>query len=176
MTHEETLDLKKTINLPKTGFPQKANLAQSEPARLKKWAVMDLYRLIQESRAGCDKFILHDGPPYANADIHLGTAMNKILKDFIVRSRTMLGYDAPYVPGYDCHGLPIELHVEKKLGAKKANMPPLAIRRACREYAENALKRQTADFQRLGILGTWDHPYSTMSNHYEAETARQFAR
>jgi isoleucyl-tRNA synthetase len=176
MTTEEALDLKKTINLPKTAFAQKANLAQSEPARLKKWAEMDLYRLIQESRAGAKKFILHDGPPYANADIHLGTAMNKILKDFIVKSRTMLGYDAPYVPGYDCHGLPIELHVDRKLGAKKSNMSPLAIRRACREYAAAALKRQTADFQRLGILGEWDNPYVTMSNHYEAETARQFGR
>jgi isoleucyl-tRNA synthetase len=174
MSTETPLDLKKTINLPKTGFAQKANLAQSEPARLKKWAAMDLYRLIQQSRAGAEKFILHDGPPYANADIHLGTAMNKILKDFVVRSRTMMGYDAPYVPGYDCHGLPIELHVDRKLGARKRKMSPLSIRRACREYAAAALKRQTADFQRLGILGEWDNPYSTMSNHYEAETARQF--
>src|SRR5437870_1529779 len=176
MSTETPLDLKKTINLPKTGFAQKANLAQSEPARLKKWAEMDLYRLIQQSRAGAEKFILHDGPPYANADIHLGTAMNKILKDFVVRSRTMMGYDAPYVPGYDCHGLPIELHVDRKLGAKKSNMSPLNIRRACREFAANALKRQTKDFQRLGILGEWDDPYSTMSDHYEAETARLFAR
>ena len=176
MSTEATLDLKKTINLPKTGFAQKANLAQTEPARLKKWAEMDLYRLIQQSRAGAKKFILHDGPPYANADIHLGTAMNKILKDFVVRSRTMMGYDAPYVPGYDCHGLPIELHVDRKLGAKKSNMSPLSIRRACREFAAAALKRQTSDFQRLGILGEWDNPYSTMSNHYEAETARQFGR
>ncbi|MGZ8842216.1 MAG: isoleucine--tRNA ligase, partial [Pyrinomonadaceae bacterium] len=116
------------------------------------------------------------GPPYANADIHLGTALNKIIKDLIVKSRTMLGFDAPYVPGYDCHGLPIELHVERKLGEKKANMPPLSIRRACRDFAANALKRQTRDFQRLGILGEWDNPYSTMSDHYEAETARLFAR
>jgi isoleucyl-tRNA synthetase len=173
---ETTLDLKKTINLPKTGFAQKANLAQSEPARLKKWAEMDLYQMIQRARAGAEKFILHDGPPYANADIHLGTAMNKILKDFIVKSRTMMGYDAPYVPGYDCHGLPIELYVDKKLGAKKANMPPVSIRRACREHAAAALKGQTRDFKRLGILGEWDNPYLTMSNHYEAETARMFGR
>src|SRR3984893_15946116 len=176
MATETPLDLRKTINLPKTGFAQKANLAQSEPARLKKWAAMDLYRLIQQSRAGAEKFILHDGPPYANADIHLGTAMNKILKDFVVRSRTMMGYDAPYVPGYDCHGLPIELYVDRKLGARKRNMSPLSIRRACREYAAAALKRQTTDFQRLGILGEWANPYLTMSNHYEAETARQFGR
>jgi isoleucyl-tRNA synthetase len=174
MSTETPLDLKKTINLPKTGFAQKANLAQSEPARLKKWTEMGLYDLIRTTRAGAEKFILHDGPPYANADIHLGTAMNKILKDFVVKSRSMLGYDAPYVPGYDCHGLPIELHVERKLGTKKANMPVASIRRACREYAANALKSQTRDFKRLGILGLWDNPYSTMSNGYEAETARLF--
>jgi len=175
-TEAPALELKKTINLPKTRFAQKANLPQTEPARLKKWAEMDLYQMIRQARAGAEKFILHDGPPYANADIHLGTALNKILKDFIVKSRTMLGYDAPYVPGYDCHGLPIELHVERKLGAKKADMPPLSIRRACRDFAANALKRQTRDFQRLGILGEWENPYSTMSDHYEAETARLFAR
>ncbi|HSP63351.1 MAG TPA: isoleucine--tRNA ligase [Pyrinomonadaceae bacterium] len=175
-TEAPVLELKKTINLPKTKFAQKANLPQSEPARLKQWADQNLYQQIRACRAGAEKFILHDGPPYANADIHLGTALNKILKDFIVKSRTMMGYDAPYVPGYDCHGLPIELHVDRKLGAKKANMPPLSIRRACREFAANALKRQTKDFQRLGILGEWDNPYSTMSDHYEAETARLFAR
>ncbi|HSQ24683.1 MAG TPA: isoleucine--tRNA ligase, partial [Pyrinomonadaceae bacterium] len=175
-TEAPTLDLKKTINLPKTKFAQKANLPQTEPVRLQKWARMGLYDLIRQARAGSEKFILHDGPPYANADIHLGTALNKIVKDLVVKSRTMLGFDAPYVPGYDCHGLPIELHVERKLGEKKANMPPLSIRRACREFAANALKRQTKDFQRLGILGEWDNPYSTMSDHYEAETARLFAR
>src|SRR3954470_21051967 len=173
---ESPLDLKKTVNLPKTGFGQKANLAQNEPARLKKWAEMDLYNLIRRARSEAEKFILHDGPPYANADIHIGTALNKILKDFIVKSRTMMGFDAPYVPGYDCHGLPIELYVDRKLGAKKANMPAVSIRRACREHAAQALKRQTRDFQRLGILGEWENPYLTMSNHYEAETARLFGR
>ena len=176
MSTETPLDLKKTVNLPKTAFSQKANLAQAEPARLKKWEELDLYRLIREARAGAEKFIMHDGPPYANADIHLGTAMNKVLKDFIIKSRTMMGYDAPYVPGYDCHGLPIELYVDRKLGAKKANMSAVSIRRACREHAAQALKNQTRDFKRLGILGTWDDPYLTMSNHYEAETARMFAR
>jgi len=175
-TEAPALELKKTINLPKTKFGQKANLPQTEPARLKKWTEMGLYEQIRRARAGATKFILHDGPPYANADIHLGTALNKILKDFIVKSRTMMGFDAPYVPGYDCHGLPIELHVERKLGAKKATMPPLSIRRVCREFAADALKRQTRDFQRLGIMGEWDNPYSTMSDHYEAETARLFAR
>lgn len=176
MSTETPLDLKKTVNLPKTAFSQKANLAQSEPARLKKWDELDLYSLVRQARAGAEKFILHDGPPYANADIHLGTAMNKVLKDMIVKSRTMMGYDAPYVPGYDCHGLPIELYVDRKLGAKKANMSPVSIRRACREHAAQALKNQTRDFKRLGILGEWDNPYLTMSNHYEAETARMFAR
>jgi isoleucyl-tRNA synthetase len=176
MSTETPLDLKKTINLPKTGFAQKANLAQTEPARLKKWSQINLYQLIRQARAGAEKFILHDGPPYANADIHLGTAMNKILKDFIVKSRTMMGYDAPYVPGYDCHGLPIEMYVDKKLGAKKAQMSPVSIRRACREHAASALKRMSVDFQRLGVFGEWDNPYLTMANHYEAETARLFGR
>ncbi len=179
MSTETPLDLKKTVNLPQTGFSQKANLTQSEPARLQKWAELDLYRLIRQARAGRDKFILHDGPPYANADIHLGTAMNKILKDFVVKSRSMMGYDAPYVPGYDCHGLPIEQHVERALakkGKKKNDLSVESFRRACREHAQNALKNQTRDFKRLGILGEWDDPYLTMSNHYEAETARMFGR
>jgi len=179
MSTETPLDLKKTVNLPQTGFSQKANLTQSEPARLQKWAELDLYQLIRRERAGREKFILHDGPPYANSDIHLGTAMNKILKDFIVKSRTMMGYDAPYVPGYDCHGLPIEQHVERALAKKNKKKSDLSVesfRRACREHAQNALKSQTRDFRRLGILGEWDNPYLTMSNHYEAETARMFGR
>jgi len=179
MSTETPLDLKKTVNLPKTAFAQKANLTQSEPARLEKWNQLNLYRLIRRASEGREKFILHDGPPYANADIHLGTAMNKILKDLIVKSRSMMGYDAPYVPGYDCHGLPIETHVEKALekkGKKKADLNAETFRRICREHAENALKSQTRDFKRLGILGEWDNPYLTMSNHYEAETARMFAR
>ncbi|MFN2455644.1 MAG: isoleucine--tRNA ligase [Pyrinomonadaceae bacterium] len=176
MATETPLDLKKTVNLPKTNFAQKANLAQAEPARLKRWAEVDLYNQIRRAREGQEKFILHDGPPYANSDIHIGTALNKILKDFVVKSRTMMGFDAPYVPGYDCHGLPIEMYVDKKLGAKKANMPVVSFRRACREHAAEALKRQTKDFQRLGVMGSWDKPYMTMSNVYEAETARMFGR
>ena len=179
MSTETPLDLKKTVNLPKTAFSQKANLAQNEPVRLEKWNQLDLYRLIRRAGEGRPKFIMHDGPPYANADIHLGTAMNKVLKDFIVKSRTMMGYDTPYVPGYDCHGLPIETHVEKALekkGKKKSDLSVETFRRICREHAENALKNQTRDFKRLGILGEWDNPYLTMSNHYEAETARMFAR
>jgi isoleucyl-tRNA synthetase len=179
MSTETPLDLKKTVNLPKTNFAQKANLAQSEPARLKRWTDTNLYEMIRRARAGREKFILHDGPPYANSDIHIGTALNKILKDFVVKSRTMMGKDAPYVPGYDCHGLPIEQHVERALdkkGKKRSDLPQAAFRRACREHASEALKRQTRDFQRLGILGTWDNPYLTMSNEYEAETARLFGR
>jgi isoleucyl-tRNA synthetase len=176
MSTETPFDLKATVNLPKTSFAQKANLTQREPERLARWRKMDLYHEIRRARAGRAIFVLHDGPPYANADIHIGTAMNKILKDFVVKSHSMMGYDAPYVPGYDCHGLPIELYVDKKLGAKKAQMPPVSIRRACREHAAQALKRQTQDFQRLGVFGEWDDPYLTMSNAYEAETARLFGR
>jgi len=176
MTTEAPFDLKATVNLPKTSFAQKANLTQREPERLARWKQMDLYHEIRRARAGRPMFVLHDGPPYANADIHIGTAMNKILKDFVVKSHSMMGYDAPYIPGYDCHGLPIELFVDRKLGAKKAQMSPVSIRKACREHAAQALKRQTRDFQRLGVLGEWDDPYLTMSNAYEAETARLFGR
>lgn len=176
MTTEVPFDLKATVNLPKTSFAQKANLTQREPERLARWREMDLYHEIRRARAGRATFVLHDGPPYANSDIHLGTAMNKILKDFVVKSHSMMGYDAPYVPGYDCHGLPIELYVDKKLGAKKAQMNPVLIRRACREHAAQALKRQSKDFQRLGVLGDWDDPYLTMSNAYEAEITRLFGR
>lgn len=175
----EPLELKKTVNLPKTDFAQKANLGQAEPARLKKWYDANLYETIQANRAGAEKFILHDGPPYANADIHIGTALNKILKDFIVKSRTMMGFCAPYVPGYDCHGLPIETHVEKKLtdkGKNKNDLPVATFRKICREHASTAMNNQTRDFKRLGVLGEWETPYLTMSNEYESETARLFGK
>ena len=175
----EPLDLKKTVNLPKTDFSQKANLGQSEPARLKKWADMGLYEKVLEARRGREKFILHDGPPYANADIHIGTALNKILKDFVVKTRSMMGYDAPYVPGYDCHGLPIETIVERKLaekGKNKNEIPVASFRRICREHASTAMNNQTRDFKRLGILGEWENPYLTMSPEYESTTARLFGR
>ncbi|HJS52708.1 MAG TPA: isoleucine--tRNA ligase [Pyrinomonadaceae bacterium] len=173
----DTLDLKKTVNLPKTDFAQKANLGQSEHARLKKWQEMGLYRKVLDARRGREKYILHDGPPYANADIHIGTALNKILKDFVVKTRSMMGFDAPYVPGYDCHGLPIETFVEKKLaekGKNKADLPVATFRRICREHAEHAMDGQTRDFSRLGILGEWETPYLTMSPEYESATARLF--
>ena len=175
----EELDLKKTVNLPKTDFAQKANLGQSEPARLKKWTEMGLYEKIMDARRGREKFILHDGPPYANADIHIGTALNKILKDFVVKTRSMMGFDAPYVPGYDCHGLPIETIVEKKLsekGKNKNDLPVATFRRICREHASTAMVNQTRDFQRLGILGEWKNPYLTMSPEYESSTARLFGK
>lgn len=173
----EALELKKTVNLPKTDFAQKANLGQAEPARLKKWTDARLYEAIQDARKERETFILHDGPPYANADIHIGTALNKILKDFVVKSRSMMGFRAPYVPGYDCHGLPIETHVEKKLaekGKNKNDLPVATFRRICREHASTAMNNQTRDFKRLGILGEWETPYLTMSNEYESETARLF--
>ena len=175
----EPLELKKTVNLPKTDFAQKANLGQSEPARLQKWTDAKLYEMIREVRRGAEKFILHDGPPYANSDIHLGTALNKILKDFVVKTRTMMGFDVPYVPGYDCHGLPIETYVEKKLaekGKNKNDLPVSTFRRLCREHASNAMDGQTRDFKRLGVFGEWENPYLTMSNDYEAQTARLFGK
>ncbi len=173
----EPLELKKTVNLPKTNFAQKANLGQAEPARLQKWQNAKLYETILESRKDAEKFILHDGPPYANADIHIGTALNKILKDFVVKTRTMMGFSAPYVPGYDCHGLPIETYVEKKLAEKgkdRKDLPVSTFRRLCREHAAKAMDGQTKDFKRLGVFGEWENPYLTMSNDYEAATARLF--
>ena len=175
----EPLDLKKTVNLPKTNFAQKANLGQAEPARLQKWADAKLYETILETRGNDKKFILHDGPPYANADIHIGTALNKILKDFVVKSRSMMGFQSPYVPGYDCHGLPIENYVERKLkekGKNKDDIPTNTFRKICRDHAATAMTNQTRDFKRLGILGEWETPYLTMSNEYEAETARLFGK
>jgi isoleucyl-tRNA synthetase len=175
----EPVDLKKTVNLPKTDFSQKANLGQMEPARLKKWQEAGLYEKVLEVRKGREKFILHDGPPYANADIHIGTALNKILKDFVVKTRSMMGFEAPYVPGYDCHGLPIETHVERKLnekGKNKNDLPVATFRRICREHASTAMNNQTRDFQRLGILGEWQNPYLTMSAEYESSTARLFGK
>src|ERR1044071_6746434 len=132
----ESSDYKKTLNLPQTTFAMKANLPQNEPKRLEHWRGMDLYQRIRQHRAGRPKFVLHDGPPYANGRIHIGHALNKILKDFIVRSRTMAGYDTPYVPGWDCHGLPIELKVDRELGPKKRDMSVADFRRACRRYAD----------------------------------------
>jgi isoleucyl-tRNA synthetase len=168
------VDLKQTINLPKTAFSMKANLPQTEPKLLERWAAENLYQRIRASRAGRPTFILHDGPPYANGRIHLGTAFNKILKDFIVKSKTMAGFDSPYVPGWDCHGLPIEIKVDNDLGPRKANMSAMEIRAACRKYAEKYVDLQRLDFKRLGVLGQWDDPYLTMSAHYQSVIAGAF--
>jgi isoleucyl-tRNA synthetase len=167
---------KDTVNLPRTDFPMKANLQTAEPEWLARWQAMDLYGKIAESRKGAPKFVLHDGPPYANGQIHLGTALNKILKDFVVKSRSMAGFDAPYVPGYDCHGLPIELRVERELGPKRREMPMADFRRACRAYAERFIGVMTEEFKRLGVFGDWDHPYVTMNFRYQAAIARALGR
>ncbi|HEX7288161.1 MAG TPA: class I tRNA ligase family protein, partial [Candidatus Angelobacter sp.] len=168
------LDPKSTVNLPKTEFPMKAGLPQNEPKWLEKWAGMDLYGKIRESRKGSPLYVLHDGPPYANGPIHMGTGMNKSLKDFVVKAKTMAGFDAPYVPGWDCHGLPIEIKVDHDLGRKKLEMSPLAVREACRKYANKYLDLQREQFKRLGIFGRWDKPYSTMEPGYEAAIVRSF--
>jgi isoleucyl-tRNA synthetase len=162
-------ELKATLTLPQTDFPMKANLPQNEPARLAEWAQIDLYELIRKARRGSPSYVLHDGPPYANGPIHLGHALNKSLKDFVVKSKTMAGYDAPYVPGWDCHGLPIEIKVDEQLGRKKLEMPAISVRRACREYAQKYLDLQKSQFERLGVFGRWNNPYSTMTNEYESK-------
>jgi isoleucyl-tRNA synthetase len=167
---------KETVNLPRTEFPMKANLPTSEPETLARWAAIDLYGKIREARKDAPKFVLHDGPPYANGNIHMGTAMNKILKDLVVKSRSMAGFDAPYVVGFDCHGLPIELQVDRELGPKKRTMSTADFCRACRAYAERFIGTMTAQFQRLGVLGTWDDPYRTMDFRYQAAIARAFGR
>jgi isoleucyl-tRNA synthetase len=167
---------KDTLNLPRTDFPMKANLQTAEPQALARWAEMRLYERIREHRAGRQKFVLHDGPPYANGRIHLGTAMNKILKDLVVKSRTMMGFDAPYVLGYDCHGLPIELKVDRELGPKKRDMSIADFRRACRDYATRYIDVMSVEFQRLGVFGDWDHLYLTMDFRYQAAIARALGR
>jgi isoleucyl-tRNA synthetase len=162
-------ELKATLTLPQTDFPMKANLPQNEPTRLASWAQIDLYELIRKARKGSPSYVLHDGPPYANGPIHLGHALNKSLKDFVVKSRTMAGFDAPYVPGWDCHGLPIEIKVDEQLGRKKLEMPAISVRRACREYADKYLELQKSQFERLGVFGRWSNPYSTMTKEYESK-------
>jgi isoleucyl-tRNA synthetase len=162
------LELKATLNLPRTAFPMKANLPQNEPKMLARWEDSQIYERIREVHKGQPIYVLHDGPPYANGPIHLGTALNKILKDFIVKSRTMSGFDAPYVPGWDCHGLPIEIKVDNDLGRKKLEMDPLDVREACRAYAQKYLDLQRSQFKRLAVFGRWDTPYATMSPDYES--------
>ena len=169
-------DYKDTLNLPKTAFPMKASLAQREPKRLQQWQDMDLYGKIREASAGRPKFILHDGPPYANGDLHVGHGVNKILKDIIVKSRTLDGYDAPYVPGWDCHGLPIELNVEKKVGKPGVKVTAAEFRQKCRDYAGTQVDKQRTDFMRMGVFGDWSNPYLTMDYHFEADIVRTLGR
>ena len=168
------LDLKKTINLPQTAFPMKANLPQNEPKMLERWEQMGIYRRIREAREGAPRYILHDGPPYTSGPIHLGTAMNKCLKDFIVKSKTMAGFDAPYVPGWDCHGLPIEIKVDKELGGKKLQMKASDVRAECRKYAQKFLDLQRTQFKRIGVFGRFDRPYATMNPQYESVVLSTF--
>lgn len=167
---------KDTLNLPQTSFPMEAKLVQSEPVRLEKWRKMDLYRRVMEARKDAPKWVLHDGPPFANGDIHIGHLINKTLKDVILRFRTMQGHRTPYVPGWDCHGLPIEHKIQEQLGSKWRQMPVAEVRKACHEYAAKYAAIQSKQFQRLGILGDWEHPYLTMSPDYEAATLEVFAR
>jgi len=162
---------KDTLNLPRTDFPMKANLAQREPELLKRWEETGVYRQIQKSRENAELFVLHDGPPFANGDVHMGTALNKILKDFVVKSQTMLGKRAPYVPGWDCHGLPIEYKVVKE----SRDLAPLEVRKRCEAFARKFIDLQRQQFKRLGVFGDWDHPYLTMNPEYEAEILRAFA-
>ncbi|MAZ43820.1 MAG: isoleucine--tRNA ligase [Legionellales bacterium] len=167
---------KQTLNLPQTAFPMRANLSQKEPEQCKSWEKMDVYNVIRQARKGAPTFVLHDGPPYANGDIHLGHAFNKIVKDIIVKYKTLQGFDAPYVPGWDCHGLPIELNVEKKHGKVGHKIDAVAFRQKCREYAHSQIDKQKADFKRLGVLGEWDNPYLTMSPEYECTVMHQVGK
>src|SRR4051794_9064059 len=172
-------DYRDTVFLPKTEFPMKAGLAQKEPAILARWAAMDLYKRLREARQGRERFILHDGPPYANGDIHMGHAMNKILKDIVVRSQSLLGKDAPYVPGWDCHGLPIEWKIEEEYRKKKLDkdeVPPREFRAQCRAYAEKWVAIQAGQFQRLGVMGEWDDPYLTMKFQAEAKIVEELLK
>ena len=169
-------DWKETLNLPRTTFPMKANLPATEPAAIARWDDLRLYDQIRARRAKARRYVLHDGPPYANGEIHIGHALNKILKDVVVKSRTMAGLDAPYVPGWDCHGLPIELNVERDLGGRAKTGSPAEFRRACREYATRFVHSQRDDFKRLGILGDWENPYLTMAPAYQAAIVRALGK
>src|SRR6266478_267051 len=177
------MDYKNTLNLPQTDFPMKADLVTREPERLKKWEASGLYQRIQAERAGAEKFVLHDGPPFANGDVHIGNALNKILKDLVVKYKTLRGFSAPYIPGWDCHGLPIEFKVTQDMrkaspsgaGASPAELDPVTIRKACDGYARKYIEIQRNQFKRLGVLGDWENPYLTLNKEYEADELRLFA-
>ena len=170
------MDYRQTLNLPKTDFPMKANLAKREPEILKVWEEKGIYRQLSQQAKDRPKYILHDGPPYANGNIHIGTALNKILKDFIVKSKFMTGFNSPYVPGWDCHGLPVEHEVEKSLGSKKGELSVVEIRRRCRDYAAKYVGIQREEFKRLGVFGEWENPYLTMNFAYQATIVREFGK
>ncbi|MAC47961.1 MAG: isoleucine--tRNA ligase, partial [Oceanospirillum sp.] len=169
-------DYKNTLNLPETDFPMRGNLPQREPDRLARWDEIGLYDKMRKAGEGRPKFVLHDGPPYANGNIHIGHAVNKILKDMIVKSRTLAGFDAPYVPGWDCHGLPIEHKVETMIGRAGDKVPFSEFRQKCREYATKQVDGQKADFIRLGVHGDWEKPYLTMNFDTEANIVRALGR
>src|SRR6266403_2236416 len=168
------MDLKSTINLPKTAFSRKENLPVNEPKMLARWEQMAIYERVRQTRKGSPLYLLHDGPPYTSGPIHLGTAMNKCLKDFVVKSKTMSGMDAPYVPGWDCHGLPIEIKVDKELGGKKLQMRPTDVRAECRKYAQKFLDLQRQQLKRIGVFGRFDNPYATMNPQYESVVLETF--
>ena len=169
-------DYKDTLNLPQTELAMKANLPSKEPKMLEHWEKINLNQKIKEARSGRGKFILHDGPPYANGEIHTGHAVNKVLKDMVIKSQTLSGKYAPYVPGWDCHGLPIELNVEKKIGKVGQKVSASEFREACREYASSQIDIQKKDFKRLGIMGDWDQPYITMDYKFEANIVRSLGK
>ncbi|MFW6164416.1 MAG: isoleucine--tRNA ligase, partial [Planctomycetota bacterium] len=169
------MNYRDTVHLPKTSFKMKANLRQREPEFQRRWAETGLYERIREARRGCPRYVLHDGPPYASGDLHIGTGMNKILKDMAVRSRTMMGFDAPYVPGWDCHGMPIEVQVLRELGEGALEAPTMDVRRRCRAFATRHVKAHVRQFQQLGVLGAFDHPYLTLDPAYERAVIEFFA-
>ena len=168
------MDYKNTIITPKTAFPMKAGLPNREPGMLEKWNEMDLYGQLLEKNQDCPRFILHDGPPFSNGDIHMGHALNKTLKDFIVRARAMQGYYTPYVPGWDNHGMPIESAIIKKNKLNHKTMPVPEFRSACEQFAQDYIDRQREGFRRLGVIGDWAHPYKTMDKAFEAEEVKIF--
>src|ERR1700730_4086143 len=167
-------DHRPTVFLPKTDFPMRGGLPTLEPKLVERWQKMDLYHKLRDASQGREKFVLHDGPPYANGNLHLGHALNKILKDLVVKSKTMAGFDSPYLPGWDCHGLPIEIKVDNELGSKKAKMSTAEIRQACRKYAQKYVNIQREAFKRLGIFGDWENAYLTMSAKYQSVIAAAF--
>ena len=172
----EKKSYKTTLNLPQTSFPMEAKLVQNEPTRLEMWKQTHLYKRLLAARANSPRWVLHDGPPFANGDIHIGHVINKTLKDVIIRFRTMQGHETPYVPGWDCHGLPIEYKIQQDLGPKLREMTTVQVRQLCHQYAQKYVKIQSEQFQRLGILGEWSNPYLTMSSDYEAQTLDVFSQ